>query len=494
MVRRAFIPPLLLSVSVASATVLAGWGSAPPAWAEQASSKATSPSSAEGSGFAALVASRKATVVEIHTLRAWRGPSDRDADSAVDFTPDGEFADRLAWPLPTAAPYIQVPQIRDLASGFIVAADGLIMTSAHVLAYAEEAQVRLADGRRFAARLLGSDARGDVALLKIDAHGLPVATIGNSSKLRAGDWVASIGAPFGFGGSVTSGVVSAKDRFIGGAGEVPYIQTDVAINPGSSGSPLFNSRGEVVALNSMIYTGSGGYMGVSFAVPIDLAMRSMSQILSAGGMQRVRLGAQLQELTPPLAQSFGLEQATGALVAKVEAGSAADEAGLAMGDVVTAVDGRPVAGLPALLRQISERTPGSSSILSYWRQGALRSARVLWTQVPDAGSAMPVAAAELPVQDGLGLRLGELSAQRRQQLRLEGGLLVQESAGAARSEGIRAGDVVVAVNDRPVARVEDFQAALAQLPPGRPVALLMMRERRLSYVPVRTQPPYPLRR
>ena len=488
------MPPLLLSACLASATLLVGGGTALPAWAQHARGGKAIAASSEANGFAALVASRKATVVEIHTLRAWRGLSDRDADTGADFTPDGEFADRLAWPLPTAAPQIQVPQVRDLASGFIVAADGLIMTSAHVLSNADEAQVRLADGRRFAARLVGSDARSDVALLKIDARGLPVAVMGNSSRLRAGDWVASIGSPFGFAGSVTSGVVSATDRFIGGAGDVPYIQTDVAINPGSSGSPLFDSRGEVVALNSMIYTGSGGYMGVSFAVPIDLAMRSMARLLSSGGMQRVRLGAQLQELTPPLAQSFGLIQATGALVSKVESGSAADEAGLVIGDVVTAIDGRPVTGLPQLLRQISERVPGSTSNLSYWRQGALRSAGVLWAQEPDAASAGQPATLEAQAQDGLGLRLSELPAARRQQLRIEGGLLVQESGGAARSEGIRAGDVVVAVNDRPVARIEDFQAALAQLPAGRPVALLMMRDRRLTYVPVRTEAPYPLRR
>ena len=487
------MPPLLLTVSLASATLLAGWGSALPALAQHAGGKvAASPS--EGSAFAALVASRRAAVVEIHTLRAWRDPREQNADSDAEFLPDSEFADRLAWPLPTAAPSMQAPQIRDLASGFIVAADGLIMTSAHVLANAEEAQVRLFDGRRFAARLVGSDTRSDVALIRIDAQRLPVAPIGDASRLRAGDWVASIGSPFGFAGSVTTGVVSAKDRFIGGAGDVPYIQTDVAINPGSSGSPLFNSRGEVVALNSMIYTASGGYMGVSFAVPIDLAMRSMARLLSSGGVQRARLGAQLQELTPQLAQSFGLMHTTGALVSKVEAGSAADEAGLAIGDVVTAIDGRPVGGLPQLLRQISEQAPGSTSTLSYWRQGALRSARVLWAQEADAAGASQPALLEAQAQDGLGLRLGELPAARRQQLRIDGGLLVQESGGAARSEGIRAGDVVVAVNDRPVTRVEDFRAALAQLPPGRPVALLMMRERRLTYVPVRTEAPFPLRR
>ncbi|MBS0454462.1 MAG: trypsin-like peptidase domain-containing protein [Proteobacteria bacterium] len=497
---RAFMPPpLLLSLSLASATVLAGWGGVQPAWAQHQHAAAKmarpAPSPRQGGGFAALVASRSAAVVEIHTLRGWRGTSDADADSGAEFMPDGEFADRLAWPLPTASPYAQAPQARDLASGFIVAADGLVMTSAHALTNAEQAQIRLADGRLFDARLVGSDPRTDVALLRIDARGLPTAPIGSSARLRTGDRVAAIGSPFGFAGSVTSGVVSAKDRFIGGAGEVPFIQTDVPINPGSSGSPLFDGRGEVVALNSMIYTGSGGYMGVSFAVPIDLAMRSMSRILASGGsVQRVHLGAQLQALTPPLARSFGLADATGALVAKVEPGSAADDAGLAMGDVLTTMDGRPVAGLPQLLRQISEHAPGSTSLISYWRQGALRSTRVLWPREPERAGARPAPVLdEMAQQDGLGLRLAELSVQRRQQLGVDGGLLVQESGGTARSEGIRAGDVVMAVNDRPVARVEDFRAALADLPAGRPVALLMIRDRRLTYVAVRTEPPTPLR-
>lgn len=441
--------------------------------------------------FASLVASRSATVVEIHTLRGGRDAREREAGNDTEFMPDGEFADRLAWPLPAAAP---LAQVRDLASGLIVASDGLVMTSAHVVSGADEAQVRLADGRRFAARLVGSDPRSDIALLRIDARGLPAAAIGEPSRLRAGDWVASIGAPFGFRGSVTSGVVSAKDRFIAGAGDVPYIQTDVAINPGSSGSPLFNRRGEVVAINSMIYTGSGGYMGVSFAVPIDLAMRSMAQLLATGGMQRARLGAQLQEMTPPLAQSFGLAQAAGALVAKVEPGGAADRAGLAMGDVLTAIDGQEMTGLTDVLHRIDSRTPGTSSSVGYWRQGVARSTRVLWSR--DGGAAgRPADAAreQRPWHDGLGLLLGELPPGRREQLQLEDGLLVRESAGAARSEGIRAGDVVLAVNEQRVARVEDFREALARQPAGRPVALLVMRDRRLTYVPVATGSPSPLR-
>jgi len=481
--------------ALACAVLLAGLVGALPA-ASQTTRSHSAPAlhRAAAPDFAALVASRTATVVDIHTLRAWRDPLDASSSDSneAEFTPDGEFADRLAWPMPTAAPL--GGQVRDLASGLIVASDGLIMTSAHVVAHADEAQVRLADGRRFAARLVGSDARSDIALLKIDAQALPVATIGNSSRLRPGDWVASIGAPFGFRGSVTSGVVSARNRFIAGAGDVPYIQTDVAINPGSSGSPLFNSRGEVVGLNSMIYTGSGGYMGVSFAVPIDLAMQSMAQLLSGGQVHRVRLGAQLQDMTPPLAQSFGLPQATGVLVAKIEAGGAAEQAGLAMGDVLTSFDGRAVAGLPELLRQVADRMPGTSSRLGYWRQGAMHSALVVWREEPAAGGRTLQPRAPARVHDGLGLRLAELPPARREQLQVDGGLLVLESEGAARAEGIRAGDVVVAINDRPVARVEDFRSALAEVPPSRPAALLVMRERRLTYVPVATSAPQPMRR
>lgn len=430
----------------------------------------------------AIVASRAPSVVDIRTLRLGSSADEREFEPEL--VPDADFSDRLSWPLPASMP---LSQQRDLASGVIVGSDGLIVSSAHVVEDVDEIRVHLADGRRYTARLVGSDSHTDIALLKIEARGLPEAPVGDSSELRPGDWVAAIGSPFGFSGSLTSGVVSALDRYIAGAGEVPFIQTDVAINPGSSGSPLFNRCGEIVAINSLIYSGSGGYMGISFAVPINVAMRTLAQLRHEGNVHRARLGAQLQALTPALAESFELAQAQGVLVAQVDPGTPAAAAGLAIGDVLLALDDLPTSNLPQLLQQISTRPPGSLSRLSVWRQGQGRNLWVTWAIEPDnprRGLApSPIAGEWL---DGLGLRLGELDARQRRQLKLTGGLLVREASGAARSEGIRPGDLLMAVNDHRVWRVDEFRSIVERLPRNRTAALLILRNLRPIYVPVAT--------
>jgi serine protease Do len=426
-----------------------------------------------------LVASRSTSVVDISTLRIGRDESDEGIE--LEIAPEHDFADRLAWPLPAS---VRISQIRDLASGVIIDSSGLILTSAHVVNSIDEAQVQLDDGRRFTARVVGVDKRTDVGLLKIDATGLPVATIGDSSTLGPGDWVAAISSPFGFHGSVTAGVVSAVGRVMGGAGEIPFIQTDVAINPGSSGSPLFNSRGEVVGINSMIYSGSGGYMGLSFAVPINLAMRITVQLREHGAVRRAYLGAEFQEVTPALAQSFGLPSAAGALVVRVEADSPAEASGLAQGDAVLAIDSKPLEHFVDLPQQIAQRQPGSRMQLEVWRGGRKRALQVsLVAQPASPGTNFAAAAPEW--NDGLGLSLGELSPVQRTQLRVDSGLIVREASGLARSEGIRAGDVVVALNTVKLYRLDDFRQGLAQSAPGKAVALLVMRDRRLAYVAVR---------
>lgn len=435
---------------------------------------------ASGAGdFPSLLASRSRSVVDISTLRIGRDLNPEDIE--LEIAPEHDFADRLAWPLPASA---RISQVRDLASGLIIRSDGLILTSAHVVTNIDEAQVQLDDGRRFTASVAGVDRRTDVALLKIDATDLPVAVIGDSSSLAPGDWVAAVSSPFGFHGSVTAGVVSAVGRVMAGAGEIPFIQTDVAINPGSSGSPLFNSRAEVVGINSMIYSGSGGYMGLSFAVPINLSMRIAGELQAHGSVRRAYLGAEFQEMTPALAQSFGLPVPSGALVVRVEAGSPAQAAGLAQGDAVLALDGRPVERFADLPQQITQRPPGSPMQLQVWRQGTARMLRAtLAVQPTPAGTAFTAAPYEW--NDGLGLSLGELSPAQRLQLNIDSGLMVREAGGLARSEGIRAGDVVVAVNTTKLHRVEELGQALARVPGGNTVALLVMRDRRLAYVAVR---------
>ncbi|WPG41385.1 trypsin-like peptidase domain-containing protein [Variovorax sp. EBFNA2] len=430
-------------------------------------------------GTPSRVASRSISVVDISTLRIGRDESLESIE--LEIAPEHDFADRLAWPLAASA---RISQIRDLASGVIIDGDGLILTSAHVVTNVDEAQVLLHDGRRFTARVVGVDKRTDVGLLKIDATALPVAVIGDSSTLGVGDWVAAISSPFGFQGSLTAGVVSAVGRVMGGAGDIPFIQTDVAINPGSSGSPLFNSRGEVVGINSMIYSGSGGYMGLSFAVPINLAMGIAGQLREHGVVHRAYLGAQFQEMTPALAQSFELPSATGALVVRVEADSPAQAAGLAQGDAVLSLDGKPLARLADLPQQIAQRSPGSRVQLEVWRAGTRRLLQAsLRTQPASPESRFAPAVSEW--NDGLGLSLAELSPLQRVQLRIDSGLLVRESSGPARSEGIRAGDVVVALNMVNLYRVDDFARGLAQISPGGTVALLVLRDRRLAYVAVR---------
>jgi len=453
----------------------------PPAAAAAAGAGVNpAPSSSEAGDFPSLAASRTASVVDITTLRM---PRAIGAGETLDLeiSPEIDYADPLAWSVPTQ---FGVGQVRDLASGLILSSDGFILTSAHVVSDVDEVQVRLDDARRFNARIVGTDKRTDVALLKIDARNLPVAVIGDSSQLRPGDWVAAIGAPFGFHGTVTGGVVSAVDRYITGAAEIPFIQTDVAINPGSSGSPLYNNRGEVVAINSMIYSGNGGYMGLSFAVPINLAMSIAGELRSSGSVRRARLGAEFQEVSPALAQSFALPEASGALVVRVEPDSPAQAAGLVRGDVVSAIDGERILHFTELVRLLAQREPGVRSRLDVWRHGRQS---VLWAtldeqRAPRIGARAPVLA---DWNDGLGLVLGELTPTLRGQMNIDSGLLVRESQGAARSEGIRAGDLIIAVNDTRLDHVDDFKRLLSHTPAGRTVALLVMRDRRLAYVPVR---------
>jgi serine protease Do len=432
--------------------------------------------------FSSLVASRSASVVEISTLRIGRDES-ANVDE-LEFAPENDFADKLAWPLRAS---VRISQIRDLASGVILSGDGVILTSAHVIAGVDEVQVRLDDGRRFQARVLGTDRQSDIGLLAIDATGLTPAPLGDSSRLAPGDWVAAIGAPFGFQGSVTAGVVSAVNRLIGGAGEIPFIQTDVAINPGSSGSPLFDSRGEVVAINSLIYSGSGGYMGLSFAVPINLALEVAKQLRANGEVRRARVGAEFQEVTPALARSFGLGEPIGALVVRIDAAGPAERAGLRRGDVVTAYGGVAVRHFTDLLQWVAKGHPGSRVDMDVWRHGAKQTVSVTLAQNRPQRTALPSGLAP-EWGDGLGLTLGELSPAQHRQLGVEGGLMVRDAAGLARSEGIRAGDLIVAVNDAPMDRVVDFSRTLSNTPPGQTVALLVMRDRRLVYVPVQLPP------
>ncbi|MFO1299722.1 MAG: DegQ family serine endoprotease [Burkholderiaceae bacterium] len=372
--------------------------------------------------------------------------------------------------------------VRGEGSGFIVDPDGVILTNAHVVRDAKEVTVKLIDRREFRAKVLGSDPKTDVAVLKIDAKNLPVVPLGSARDLKVGEWVLAIGSPFGFENSVTAGVVSAKGRSLPDDGFVPFIQTDVAVNPGNSGGPLFNTRGEVVGINSQIFSRTGGYQGLSFAIPIDVATHVRDQIAATGKVSHARLGVSIQEVNQTLADSFKLDKPEGALVANVEKGGPADKAGLQPGDVIRKVNGTPIVASGDLPALIGQAMPGEKVTLEIWRQGKPEE---LTAKLGDAAEKVAGAAkAEEQVAKGrIGLALRPLEPQERRAAGVDGGLLVEGAGGPAAMAGVQPGDVLVAVNGTPVKSVEQLRAALAKS--DKSVALLIMRDGNRIFVPVR---------
>jgi serine protease Do len=368
---------------------------------------------------------------------------------------------------------------RGQGSGFIVSADGYILTNTHVVDGADEVVVKLADRREFRAKVVGSDEKSDVALIKIEAGNLPKVTIGDPDKLRVGEWVLAIGAPFGFENSVTAGIVSAKGRSLPQESYTPFIQTDVAVNPGNSGGPLFNLKGEVVGINSQIISRSGGYMGLSFAIPIDVAMDVMNQIKGGGKVSRGRLGVLIQDVSTDLADSFGLGKPRGALVAEVEDGGPADKAGVKPSDIVLKFDGKPVETSVDLPRLVGATKPGSQVTMTVWRKGASHDLTVKVGEV-DAGQA----AADDGKPDPAGLVVSALKAEQKRQLKIDSGVLVEEAVGAAARAGIRPGDVIVAAGNQAVNSAEELSRAV-NVKGRKSIALLIKRGDGSLYIPLR---------
>ena len=432
--------------------------------------------------FTELVEKQGAAVVNISTTQIVR-----DAGGLPNL-PEGdpfyEFFRRFAPPVP------REQESQSLGSGFIMSADGYILTNAHVVDHAEKITVRLTDKREFSAKVIGADKRTDVALLKIDATGLPKITVGDPNKLKVGEWVVAIGSPFGFDSSVTAGIVSAKGRSLPQDNFVPFIQTDVAINPGNSGGPLFNMSGEVVGINSQIYTRSGGFMGLSFAIPIDVATQVAEQLRSTGKVTRGRIGVTIQELTRELAESFGLSQPNGALVSNVEKGGAADKAGIEVSDVILKFDGKAVNSSGDLPRIVAATKPGSTVSVELWRKGAAKVVSVVVALMPD--EAKLAQATNKPDEEigetikRLGLVVSELSKEELQDLQVPGGLLVQEVKGsAARAVGLQRGDVVLAIGNMQIRSLKQLNEILKQIPKGRNVALLVRRGDSTSYIAIK---------
>ena len=370
---------------------------------------------------------------------------------------------------------------RGQGSGFIVSADGIILTNAHVVKGAKEVSVKLTDRREFRAKVLGADAKTDIAVLKIEAKDLPVAKLGKTSELKVGEWVLAIGSPFGFENTVTAGVVSAKGRSLPDDSAVPFIQTDVAINPGNSGGPLFNTRGEVVGINSQIYTRSGGYQGVSFAIPIDVANKIKNQIVATGKVEHARLGVSVQEVNQAFADSFKLDKPEGALVSSVEKGSPADKAGLQSGDVIQQVNGKPVVSSGDLPAVIGLASPGDTVKLSVWRQGASKELSARLANADDK-AAQVASKKDAPGQGKLGLALRPLQPDEQQEAGVDSGLVVQQASGPAAMAGVQAGDVLLSINGVPMKNIDQVRATVAQS--QKSVALLILRGNSKIFVPV----------
>src|SRR5580704_14070170 len=365
-------------------------------------------------------------------------------------------------------------------SGFIIRADGLILTNAHVVKGASEVTVRLTDRREFTAKVIGIDTKSDIAVIRIQAKDLPTVQLGDSRSLKVGEWVLAIGAPFGFENSATAGIVSAKGRSLNGD-YVPFIQTDVPINPGNSGGPLFNMRGEVVGINSQIYSRSGGYQGVSFSIPIDVALQVSTQLQTTGHVTRGKIGVVIQPVTQGLADSFGLPQPEGALVSTVEKGGPAEKAGVEPGDVILKINGTPLRDSNELPSLVAAITPGTPVNLEIWRNHASKDVSVVLGALEDKRTAATEQGHE---QSGkLGLAVRPLSPDEQKQGNLKGGLVVERVSGPAADAGIQQGDVVLAANGAPVTSAEDLKSAVEKSKGH--IALLIQRGEARIFVPVR---------
>jgi serine protease Do len=446
--------------------------------------------------FTELVEMVGPSVVNIRTLERVRQMPAGDPDEQM-----LEFFRRFGIPVPPGAGRgaprrdrggAEEERPTGVGSGFIVSADGYIMTNAHVVDGADELVVTLPDKREFKAKVVGADKRTDVAVVKIDATGLPAVRIGDASKIRVGEWVMAIGSPFGLENTVTAGIVSAKARDTGDY--LPFIQTDVAINPGNSGGPLINMRGEVIGINSQIYSRSGGFMGISFAIPIDEAMRVSEQLRATGKVTRGRIGVAIDQVSKDVAESLGLGEARGALVRSVEPDSPAAKAGLEAGDIIIRFDGRPIEKSVDLPRLVGNTKPGTRSTVTVFRRGKTKDLTVLVGEVepeakktarrPGAGEGQRVPASGAKA---LGLTVSDLTDAQRSELRIKGGVVVEAAEGAAARAGLSEGDVILSVANTEVASVRELEAVLARLDKAKPISMLVRRGEWAQYVLIRPQ-------
>lgn len=383
------------------------------------------------------------------------------------------------------APQQEEEMPRGVGSGFIISSDGYVLTNAHVVDGADDVYVTLTDKREYKAKIIGADKRTDVALVKIEGSNLPRLTFGDLNRVRVGEWVIAIGSPFGLDNTVTAGIISAKARDTGEY--LPLIQTDVAVNPGNSGGPLINMRGEVIGINSQIYSRSGGYMGISFAVPIDEAIRVSEQLKTSGKVTRGRIGVQIGEVTREVAETLGLARAQGALVQRVEPGSPAEKGGVQAGDIIMKFSGTQIDKSSDLPRLVGNTKPGTKSTVTVWRKGATRDLSVA---IAEMDADKPAAKAEKKFKpdqpvNTLGLVVSDLSATQKQELKIESGVFVEVAEGAAARAGIRPGDLILRINNTDVTDAKQFNAIVNKLDSKRSVGLLVRRGESSQFVPVK---------
>ncbi len=402
-----------------------------------------------------------------------------------------EFFKRFGLPMPNMprqAPRQNHPQQeeqpRGVGSGFILTADGFIMTNAHVVDGADEVLVTLTDKREFKAKIIGTDKRSDVAVVKIEATGLPAVKVGDVGRLRVGEWVMAIGSPFGLENSVTAGIVSAKQRDTGDF--LPFIQTDVAINPGNSGGPLINMRGEVVGINSQIYSRSGGFMGISFAIPMDEAVRVSEQLRTSGRVARGRIGVQIEQVSKEVAESLGLGKPSGALVRSVEAGGPADKAGIEGGDIITRFEGKVIEKSSDLPRIIGGTKPGTKSTISVFRRGSSKDLSITIAEVDaDKPTVKASVRDERPkastIGQSVGLSVSELNDAQKKELKIKGGVRIDSAVEAAARAGLREGDIILSVANAEVSSVKEFEAALAKHDKTKTLLVLFRRGEMAQY-------------
>ena len=448
--------------------------------------------------FTDLVEQVGPSVVNIRTLEKVKASGPAGADEQM-----LEFFKRFGIPVPPNMPRAPRPdrnhpqpqpqqpdedQPRGVGSGFILTADGFVMTNAHVVDGADEVIVTLPDKREFKAKIIGADKRSDVAVVKIEATGLPAVKIGDMNRLKVGEWVMAIGSPFGLENTVTAGIVSAKQRDTGDY--LPFIQTDVAINPGNSGGPLINMRGEVVGINSQIYSRSGGFQGISFAIPIDEAARVSDQLRSSGKVTRGRIGVQIDRVTKEVAESIGLGKAQGALVRGVESGAPAEKAGIEAGDIITKFEGKSIDNSSDLPRMVGNVKPGTKAAITVFRRGTVKDLSVTIAEIEPEKPVRKTSAPEpKPPVAGpaqlVGLAVSDLPEALKKELKIKGGVKVDTAEGAAARAGLREGDVIVAIANSEVTSVKEFEAALAKIDKSKVVNVLFRRAELAQYALIR---------